>query len=343
MITKHEDSKTRKYFFSFRVPLYLAIAVAVITFFSVRYFNQPNVSVPSKTTVIADNCSDAMDIRRSRNDHLTHPSYLYDIRNENARLSDLKEKLIQSLDAKKSSNGLKDISLYYRNLIDGSWFEINGGQLYNPASLMKVPFLIAILRQSMSEPGYLDKKIFFKKHFENVNKQNIIDFELVERHSYTLKELLYYMIVNSDNDAAELIRQNTNPEVVTKLFTDLGIPLPPSNGDEYFIDVVDYCKFFRVLFNSSYLKSDYSDFALDLLSQTTYKDGFLKDVNFQFPVAHKFGERVMNGVSQLHEVGIFYLEGQPYLLGVMTSGHDLKGLSSMLALSSQIVYEHPDK
>src|SRR5207253_2260870 len=105
-----------------------------------------------------------------------------------------------------------------------------------------------------------------------------------------------------------------------------------------FINVIDYCKFFRVLFNASYLKGDDCEYALDLLSKSTYKEGLLGDIKVNFPVAHKFGERITNSSEQLHEVGIFYDE-KPYLLGVMSSGHDLKDLSLILSQVSQIVYQ----
>jgi beta-lactamase class A len=169
MHRNRKDSKSRKSFFKLRIPVYLAAVLIASTFFFFCFFfsKQYHHRVTTQKIETA-NCSEEMEILRSNNSHLSHPSYLYDIRNENARLSVLKEKLTQFLEANKSSNGLTDMSVYYRNLLDGSWFEINGGHLFNPASLMKVPFLIAILKQSMNDPSYLDKKYILK----NISKKS---------------------------------------------------------------------------------------------------------------------------------------------------------------------------
>ena len=343
MMTLQEGSPSKN-LFKRPIPLYL-VPFAIMLSFLVVYYLFPSPAKTKKTTFIpvqAD-CIDEMDILRNKEFKFTKHAYLYDVRNENPRYNSLKEKLNQVISLSKSSKGLMDISIYYRNLNDGQWFEINGSQEYNPASLIKVAFLIAMLKQSITQPGVLDKKVFFSKHFDKSNTPNILDFKLGENKYYTIKQLLNYMVVNSDNDAAELIRQNVKPEVVIKVFSDLGIPRPPTKDEEYFINVIDYCKLFRVLFNASYLGSNQSEVALELLSKCTYKDGLLKDLHITFPVAHKFGERIINDIQQLHETGLFYNDQKPYLLGVMSSGHSMKELSLILSEVSQIIYQESSK
>src|SRR6185436_9640331 len=131
-------------------------------------------------------------------------------------------------------------------------------------------------------------------------------------------------------------------EVYSKIFTDLGIQPPDVHAveanTEYYINVIDCCKLFRVLYTSAYLHDENSEFALELLTQSTYKDGLLKNLKSNFPVAHKFGERVMSNVQELHEIGIFYADTKPYVLGVMTTGHDMKQLSTVLGQISEIIY-----
>ena len=38
---------------------------------------------------------------------------------------------------------IRDVSVYYRDLLDGPWFGINESVEYNPASMMKVPVMVA--------------------------------------------------------------------------------------------------------------------------------------------------------------------------------------------------------
>ncbi|MCX6291166.1 MAG: class A beta-lactamase-related serine hydrolase [Bacteroidetes bacterium] len=329
-----------KNLFNKDTPLYITILLVIVSG-AIVYFIFPHPLDGKKITTIVSqtpDCFPELNNLRSGDFQLAHRLLLSDIKSENPKLISFKERLNQFIAKDKTSNGVSDVSIYYRNLNDGSWFAINGGDVYNPASLMKVTYLIAILKQAEYNPRILEQKILFQQHFAQGNNQNIQDFHLQENKYYTLKELLQYMIIYSDNDAAFLVSQNTNQEIYRKLFVDLGITVPTEKG-EYFISVVDYCKMFRVLYNSSYLRDDYSEFALELLTKSTYKDGLLKSLNTNFPIAHKFGERIINHVQQLHEVGIFYADSHPYILGVMSTGSDLRQLSSMLSQVSQIVYE----
>ncbi len=324
-------------------PLYITIILVFVSSFVVyALFPHPENRKIRAVVAQENNCIPEIDILRSNDFKLTHRTLLVDIRNENPKLSSIKERISQTISENKFSNTANDVSVYFRNLNDGSWFEINGGSTYNPASLMKVTYLIAVLKQAEKNPGFLDRQVYFEKHFEKSFNQNIKTFTLEEKKNYPIRELLFDMIVYSDNDALLLLSQQTDSVTYDKLFLDLGMTPPShfSNPNSYVMSVMDYCKFFRILYNSSYLREEYSEFALDLLTKSTYKDGLVKNINGDFPVAHKFGERILahSNVQELHEVGIFYVDRKPYLLGVMSTGRDLKKLSAVLSRISEIVY-----
>ncbi|MCX6291447.1 MAG: class A beta-lactamase-related serine hydrolase [Bacteroidetes bacterium] len=329
-----------------KYPFYV-IAVAAILSGTGVYFLFPKPPEKIVFSSPVTDCTYRMNQLRLMDFKLTHPLLLSDLPSENPELNSVKEKINQVISAGKTSGILTGASVYFRNLNDGSWFEINGSNVFNPASLMKVPLMISILRQSITNPSFLDKKIFFEKHFPGNYDQNIKDFRLQENKYYSIRELLKFMISYSDNDAMSLIVQNIDENVYNKLFSDLGIQAPPplfsTKGVEYFMNIMNYSKFFRILYNSAYLSDDYSEFGLELLTKSTYKDGFLKKINPGIQVAHKFGERILNTERQLHEVGIFYSGNKPYLLGVMTSGKDLGQLSNVLGDISEVVFTETNK
>jgi beta-lactamase class A len=323
-------------------PLYITIILVLISGFVVyAMFPHPESGKKIAFTGRAD-CAPEIDFLRSKDYKLTHRILLADMRNENPKLASVKERINQTISENKFSNTANDVSVYFRNLNDGSWFEINGGNVYYPASLLKVTYLIAILKQAENNPGLLNKQVYFDMHFQKNFNQNIKNFTLEEKRNYSIKELLYDMIVYSDNDALILISKETDSPTYDKLFSDLGITSPSKslNPNDYHMTVMDYCKFFRVLYTSTYLKEEYSEYALELLTKSTYKDGLVKNIVADFPVAHKFGERIAShgSIQELHEVGIFYVDHKPYLLGVMTTGRDLKQLSAVLSRISEIVY-----
>jgi len=60
-------------------------------------------------------------------------------------------------------------------------------------------------------------------------------------------------------------------------------------------------------------------------------------------VAHKFGELGLpNGEKQLHDCGIIYYPGNPYLLCVMSKGKDSQKLSGIIQTISSMVYKEVD-
>jgi len=122
-----------------------------------------------------------------------------------------------------------------------------------------------------------------------------------------------------------------------QIFTDFNIPQPPEFG-EYFITCEDYSKFFRALYNASYINPELSDLGLTLLTTSTFKDGILQGIDANLPVAHKFGERIIGNKAQLHEFAIIFLDDNPYMLGIMSKGSSLQQLSAIMGEVSKLVY-----
>ncbi len=334
------SSPGNKFFFKKNLSPFLALVLMIVSGFVVYYFFPKPVKIITVNPKI-EMIPQKMEMLRLKDYKFTHPLMFADLPAENPELADLKEKISEIISHDKALNMLTDISVYFRRLDDGSWFVINGSKAYSPASLMKVAFLIAILKQLATDHGLLNKKVYFGKHIEVGFSQNIKSFSLAENKFYTIKELLYDMIAYSDNDALLMVGRNINQKIFQKLFSDLGVTAPPTDpakGADYVVTVIDYCKLFRILYNSGYLTDENSELALSMLSKSTYRGGLLKDISPNLPVAHKFGERVTANSQQLHEIGIFYTEPQPYLLGVMSEGADLKKLSDVLSQISQVVY-----
>jgi len=68
------------------------------------------------------------------------------------------------------------------------------------------------------------------------------------------------MIAYSDNDAATLINSRMlTRRFYNRYFRDLKVPEPPGSNGEYFINVSEMSKFFRVIYNSHYLGPRWSE------------------------------------------------------------------------------------
>ena len=74
-----------------------------------------------------------------------------------------------------------------------------------------------------------------------------------------------------------------------------------------------------------------------LLTKCSYEKGLKQGIDSTTSIAHKFGERIIGVNSQLHEFGIVFVKGDPYLIGVMTKGSSLPKLTEIVAEISRII------
>lgn len=251
----------------------------------------------------------------------------------------LKQSIIDLNDSKYQN---KEIAIYFRDLNNGPWFGINFSNNFTPASLMKVPLMIAYFKQAENNPDILQEKIILQGS-DQILPQNIVSGEdLIIGQEYSVEKLIDSMIINSNNVAMFNLLSNINPEEIDKVYLDLGIIVPDVRTSEDFMSVKEYASFFRILYNAAYLNEYYSEKSLDLLSRTKFFDGLVAGVPFGTKVAHKFGERKNNNLEtankQMHECGIIYFPKHPYLLCVMTRGDDFEKMADFIADVSRLTY-----
>lgn len=261
----------------------------------------------------------------------------------------LEDKFNETINRYKKQKKLYSAAIYFNNMENGHWTGINENEKFAPASLYKVPLMIAYLKNAESIPGYLDKKV---EYIPNPNETKInVEGEnsLVAGNYYTLNELIYRLIAFSDNNSKDLLHENIDQNSVSEVFADLGLTAPEINETEDSMSARSYSRFFRTLYSSTYLSREISEAAMELLTKTEYKDGLIQGVPGGTVVAHKFGYRVFpeakaDDVSkELHDCGIIYYPGQPYLLCIMTKGFNLADLQSFIKEVSSTAWAEAGK
>lgn len=240
------------------------------------------------------------------------------------------------------------LSLYFRNLNNGPWFWINENELFFPASLIKLPILIMYLHWLEDNPWVFNQKI---KVTEVSNVPQVYPWEesLESWKEYSVKELLEHLIIYSDNSAINPLLSILPKAVQIKVFGDLWVPIPTDQG--YQLSTRDYASFFRILYNASYLSKWLSEDALVLLSKATFKEWLRANIPESVLISHKFWEREIVDENwaihrQLHDCGIVYHPGYPYLLCIMTKWDKsvpMDKLSKVIKQSSDLVYDQVSK
>ena len=257
-------------------------------------------------------------------------------------LQPFRHKVQVLIDESKKKNWATHVSVYFREMNNGLSIDIDGQEKFTPASLIKVPLLIAYLKAAESDPGIMQKKLAFTLA-DNNSAQTMKPAEALETgRAYTVQDLLFRMIVYSENNSYFLLLNAVDRNILHRVYTDLGLVVPKIMDRNDYMTVTEYASFFRVLFNASYLNKDLSEKALEYLAEVDFTKGLVAGVPPKTVVAHKFGEKTMGSnqeIKQLHDCGIVYYPQHPYLLCVMTRGDSFEYLDDTIKDVSRLVYE----
>jgi hypothetical protein len=168
--------------------------------------------------------------------------------------------------------------------------------------------------------------------------------EIVPGQSYTIDQLLHYMLNYSDNKATSLLFKALSERELADVLDSMDVNNNP-NEDGNSLTAHGYSGFFRILYNAAYLNREMSEKALQFLSLEDFPQGIAGGVPKGIKVAAKFGEVVpenKNEDIQLHEFGIVYHPKNHYILGIMTRGHDYNGQAEILRDISRMIYSEVD-
>lgn len=257
----------------------------------------------------------------------------------NKEINDIKSQVQVLINKELSEKNLDFISVYFRDLNNGPWFGINEKEEFIPGSLLKVPLMISIFKTAESNPGVLQEKILYESGKDETPQYFKPEQEIEPGKIYSVEDLIEAMIKYSDNNAALLLSQIITRKQLEESYVDLGIETPLDS--QYSTLVRTYASFFRILFNGTYLNKELSEKALQILTQSTFKDGLRAGVPLDIAIAHKFGEREFgeNNEKQLHDCGIIYYPEKPYVLCLMTRGSDFEKLADVIKNISLLVYQ----
>jgi beta-lactamase class A len=261
----------------------------------------------------------------------------------NQELLPFKAEVERLLDRRAEEPDAPRVAVYFRELDEGLWFAIGDTERFAPASLRKLPMMIALLKAAEGPAGreLLDREVPFDLGRDHNAGQNVKPSEtLVPGARYTIHELIRRMIALSDNNAFALLGKVVDPVELDRAYALLRMQNPRATSDDGFLSVQTYASFFRILYNATYLSREASEWALTTLAQSEFRAGMVAGLPPGVRVAHKFGEKSEpGGVVQLHDCGIVYYPGNPYLLCVMSSGRSFEQLDDEIAAVSGVVWQ----
>lgn len=190
------------------------------------------------------------------------------------------------------------------------------------ASTIKVPILLAALEQVRLGRLTLTQRIPMPAS-EILDDTRVFELSLPD---YSLWELLYWMIVESDNTATNRVLDTLGYDRVNAYAAEvLGLTQTVCRrkmldwdaigaGRNNYTSAADQGRIYQLLCREEILTPGLVETAMDMLRRQRSMDGFLRYIPDNITVAHKTG-----GLDYLdHDAGVFLLPRRRFYLGVFT-------------------------
>jgi beta-lactamase class A len=227
----------------------------------------------------------------------------------------------------------ENAGVFIQDIKTGAWLGINEQEGFSPASLLKVPIMMAMLKKVENNEIKLNDKIkilpedaddLYGEVYKKVGSEE------------TIAQLLEQMITFSDNTAKNAIKRQLSVLELDTIFVHIGIPNPYMAYSNQTISPRGYTRLFKALYYSTYLSPELSEKALSLTTDTQQEQLLSKGVPSEIQVAHKFG--VIDNVL-LSDCGIVYHPKNPYFICVMIKNKDLEKDKELINKISKDTYD----
>lgn len=212
------------------------------------------------------------------------------------------------------------IGLYFEYLPTGANIVVNNNRAMWPASLIKIPVAMAVMKKIERGEWRLDNQLVI---LDEDKDSSFGDLYLEPTGTtLTIEALLKATLVDSDNTAHFVLLRNLDAEELEDVFIHLGLDevldglknSPDATSLDNRMTAKTYSIFFRSLFNATFLSPENSQYFLNSMVESVVeyaKKGIPENVLY----VHKTGIRDEDGVWA--DSGIVYEHRRPYLLTVM--------------------------
>lgn len=230
--------------------------------------------------------------------------------------------------------------IYFEDLNTGAWVGINEKETFVPASLLKTPIMVAILKKIQDGELSMNEQVVIKE--VNVDSRSGNLWERGYGYNISIKELVEIMLRDSDNTAANTL---VNDVLTLEEFNNAKIAMGLGTSQENYaaISPKKYSNIFRSLYYSTYLRRPFSELGLSILANTQYKDKIPAGLPEDVAVSHKIGFFYLpNGKGGYHDCGIVYYPENNYILCVMSTDTNDDEATRVIREISRVTYDFID-
>lgn len=209
--------------------------------------------------------------------------------------------------------------IFFLDLATGKTIKVNAEASFPAASLIKVPILIEVFKEAQEGRIRLDRKLIVTRK-DQVGGSGILK-NVPPGSKISVMKAATLMIQESDNTATDMLIRLVGMEAVNGTTGKLGCRKTLLERTIWDFDAADRGRdnvttphdmafMFASIENTSFLNKDSCLAMKSILLEQKRRDLMTADLPKDLPVAHKTGE--LSGI--LHDCGIIYVSGRPYIL-----------------------------
>ncbi len=214
-----------------------------------------------------------------------------------------------------------NVSIYVLNMRDGASFGINEKEPIEALSLNKLPIAMIILEKVEQGELSLDTKLPITQEDRDILSGTLYARPIDE---LSVKELLRYMLQESDNTALWVLLKQVNLGELKKFTNYVGYYKNNMNylesSDSFLVSAKTTSNLFISLYLSTVLKPENSELILSYLTNTTFDVKKYAELPDDVIVSQKYGEFYISNRQTFHSCGIMYVENSRIFYCMMTHG-----------------------
>ena len=228
--------------------------------------------------------------------------------------------------------GNRNITIYFEFLNTGANVAVNDTAAFWPASLMKVPVAMAVMKKIQGGKWTMDNELILTNPDKNDQYGDL--YEQPAGSRFTVSYLLDQMLVASDNTARSIFLRNLDQSDIEDVLSHLGLE-DIFNSDQQ-VRAKKYSVFWRSLYAASYLNAENSERLIEIMDEP-HAEQFLRQ---GIPTAVSFSHKI--GVSNhiYSDSGIVYVPNRPYLITIMMQAPTEKEATAAMSDISKMIYDY---
>jgi beta-lactamase class A len=235
-------------------------------------------------------------------------------------------------DFEDKTKGLSGVwGLYVIDLKSGKKMGVYENEIFDAASLVKLPVMAAMLQEAEFENLDLDEE-YILKETDKTPGSGILYHKPVG-YVVTYGELVELMGKKSDNTAFTISKNLLGEEKINKVQGQYGMTSTSIKDNS--TTPVDVASFFEKLYNNEILTKGNSEKIIEYLTDTAYEEWLTAGVPEDIVVSHKYGALP----SVVNDAGIVYAQ-KPYVVVIVSKGVVSKEADKVFPELSRSIYKN---